>query len=364
MKEKNIPFLDLAAQYRNIKPEIQAAIGEVLDSMALVQNRFCRQFAQEFLARHGGHFGVGCSNGTSALILALRALEIGSGDEVITVNNTFFATVEAIAAVGAKPVLVDCLPDTYGIDCSMVDRAVTTKTKAIIPVHLYGNPCNMDALCELARAHNLHIIEDCAQAHLATWKGQAVGTFGAAGTFSFYPGKNLGAYGDAGFVLTRDRQLLDTVTMHLNHGRMSKYEHQFMAENYRMDDIQGAVLRVKCQYLREWTDRRVSIAGQYDELLKVKGYKVIHVEPESECVYHLYIVETDKREEVVEIFKANNIGYGIHYPVPMSRQPACQELGYKRGSFPVSECIAERILSLPLYPEMTDEAVRRVAELL
>ena len=332
--------------------------------MALVQNRFCRQLVENFLSLHGGSFGVGCSNGTSALILALRALNIGSGDEVITVNNTFFATVEAITAVGAKPVLVDCRPDTYGIDSHLADKAVTSKTKAIIPVHLYGNPCDMDTLCELAHAHHLHILEDCAQAHLATWKGQAVGTFGSAGTFSFYPGKNLGAYGDAGFVMTRNQELLNVVSMHLNHGRMSKYEHQFMAENYRMDDIQAAILTVKCRYLRQWTDRRITIAKQYDDILKPKGYKVIKVKQESQCVYHLYTIETDCREELTQKFNTNDIGYGIHYPVPMNRQPACQNLGYKRGDFPVSEYIADRIFSLPIYPEMTDKSMQKIVNLL
>ena len=360
----SIPFLDLSAQYRSIKPEIDTAIDEVLDSMTLVQNRFCHQFAEDFLRLHGGAFGTGCSSGTSAIILALKALGIGSGDEVITANNTFFATVEAIAAVGAKPVLVDCRPDTYGMDCILVDKAMTSKTKAIIPVHLYGNPCDMDALCDLAHDHDIHIVEDCAQAHLATWKGRGVGTFGIAGTFSFYPGKNLGAYGDAGFVMVRERRLFEAVSMHLDHGRAFKYEHRFMAENYRMDDIQAAVLGVKCRYLKRWTERRIALAGQYDDILKPKGYKVIHVEPESRCVYHLYVVETDCRQELVQKFKTEGIGYGIHYPIPMSLQPACRDLGYRQGDFPVSEFISGKILSLPLYPEMTGEAVQRVGALL
>ena len=359
----NISFLDLNTQYIEIKNEIQIAISRVLDSKKFVQNEFCHQFARDFLNIHGGKHGVGCSNGTSAITLALKALGVGYGDEVITANNTFFATVEAIVAVGARPILVDCRPDTYGIDYDLADKAITKKTKAVIPVHLYGNPCDMGKLCEITRDHKLHLIEDCAQAHLASYKNQPVGTFGQAGTFSFYPGKNLGAYGDAGFVITDNEDLLQSVSMQLNHGRISKYKHEFMAGNYRMDDIQAAILSVKCKYISDWTDRRITLARKYDEILKKKGYKVIEVTADSKCVYHLYVVEVENRNEIIAKLKENGIDTGIHYPIPMNLQPACKELNYKKGSFPISENIADRILSLPLYPEMDEESLLLITSL-
>ena len=356
-----MPFTNLNIQYESIKEEIHDALCEVLESKKFVQNKFCRQFARNFLAVHGGSFGTGCSNGTSALKLALQALGIGYGDEVITSNSTFFATVEAIVEVGARPILVDCRPDTYGIDCLAVEKAIGKKTKAVIPVHLYGNPCDMDKLCEIANEYKIDIIEDCAQAHLAHYKDQPVGTFGKAGAFSFYPGKNLGAYGDAGFVMTESESLHDLVSMHLNHGRKTKYEHQFMAGNYRMDDMQAAILNVKCKYISHWTEQRISLARRYDGILKAKGYKVIEVESGSKCVYHLYIVEVGNRDDVIENFKNLGIEFGIHYPIPMSLQPACSSLGYKKGDFPVSEDIASKIISLPLYPEMSEQVVDTVA---
>ncbi|MCY4524533.1 MAG: DegT/DnrJ/EryC1/StrS family aminotransferase [Halobacteriovoraceae bacterium] len=359
-----IPFLDLNAQYANIQDEIHIAIKQVLESKKFVQNQFCNQLARDFLNVHGGNFGVGCSNGTSAITLVLKALGVGYGDEVITVNNTFFATIEAICEVGAKPVLVDCLPDSYGIDCELVEKAISKKTKAVIPVHLYGNPCDMEKLCDLAKEHRIHLIEDCAQAHLATYKKKPVGTFGSAGTFSFFPGKNLGAYGDAGFVITDNEDLHKMVSMHINHGRTKKYEHEFMAGNYRMDDIQAAILSVKCRYISDWTERRISIAKKYDEILKKRGFKVIEIMPGSRCVYHLYVIEVKDRSEIMQKLHQNGVGTGIHYPIPINLQPACVELGYKRGSFPISEEMADKILSLPIYPEMTDESILYVTDLL
>ena len=253
---------------------------------------------------------------------------------------------------------------TYGIDCSLIEKAVTKKTKAVIPVHLYGNPCDMETLCELAKNHKLDIIEDCAQAHLATYKDRPVGMFGRAGTFSFYPGKNLGACGDAGFVLTDTETFLQKVSMHVDHGRKTKYSHDFMAGNYRMDDIQAAILSVKCKYITQWTELRIQAAKKYNDLLGPYGLKVIEVLPEAKCVYHLYVVEVDCREKIMKEFKAQKIGCGIHYPIPMSLQPACSFLGHKKGDFPVSEKVAERILSLPMYPELTETSIKNVTEFL
>lgn len=350
-----VPFLDLDAQYKSIKSEVLASIEEVLDSKQFIQGEYCDKFAKDFLAVHGGEYGVGCSNGTSAITIALRALGIGRGDEVITVANTFFATVEAIAEVGAKTILVDCDPETYNIDTTQIETVINNKTKAIIPVHLYGNPANMTEVMRIANKHGLKVIEDTAQAHLATHKGQAVATFGDAGTFSFYPGKNLGAYGDAGFVLTRTEELNKLVTMHLNHGRTKKYEHDFMAGNYRMDAIQAAVLSIKTKYISDWTNSRREVAKKYDNALAEKGFKTIKVNNDDQCSYHLYVVEVSNRDEVMSHLKNSGISTGIHYPVPMHLQPACKELGYKEGDFPHAERAADRIVSLPIFPEMSAE---------
>ncbi|MEE3078572.1 MAG: DegT/DnrJ/EryC1/StrS family aminotransferase [Bdellovibrionota bacterium] len=357
-----VPFLDLEAQYNKIKPEVLKAIEDVLDTRQFIQGSICEDFSKKFLEIHGGNYGVGCSNGTSAITISLRALDIKPGDEVITVANTFFATVEAIAEVGATPILVDCLPDTYGIDTEQIKAKINSKTKAIIPVHLYGNPAQMDEIMKIAEDNNLKVIEDCAQAHLASLNGQAVATFGDAGTFSFYPGKNLGAYGDAGFVLTKDEELQTLVTMHLNHGRIKKYEHDFLAGNYRMDGIQAAVLGVKLKYISDWTEKRITVAKKYDEVLKAKGFKVTEVKENAKCSYHLYVVEVSNRKEVMSALKEVNIGTGVHYPIPMHMQPACSHLGYKKGDFPVSEAAAERIVSLPICPELTDEQIQYVLD--
>jgi dTDP-4-amino-4,6-dideoxygalactose transaminase len=351
----NVPFVDLDAQYLSIKQEVLSAIEGVLESKQFIQGKLSEEFVQDFIKVHGGNYGVGCSNGTSAITVSLRALGIGPGDEVITVANTFFATIEAIAEVGATPVLIDCDRETYSMDVEKVANAISKKTKAIIPVHLYGNPAKMDNISEIAKRHNLNIIEDCAQAHLSTYKNQAVGTFGDAGTFSFYPGKNLGAYGDAGLVLAKNKELNDLISMHVNHGRTKKYEHDFLAGNYRMDGIQAAILSIKSKYIESWTNQRIEAAAFYDSKLEHSGLKVIKKQEQGKCVYHLYVVEVSNRNEVMNYLKENNISCGIHYPVPMHLQPACKHLGYEKGDFPVSEMSSDRIVSIPIFPEISNE---------
>ncbi len=357
-----VPFVDLAAQYDKIKPEILKTIEEVLDSRQFIMGEYEQKFSKEFCEIHGSKFGVGCSNGTSAITVALRSLDIGPGDEVITVANSFFATPEAIVEVGATPVFVDCESQGYGIDCVQLEAAVTEHTKAIIPVHLYGNPANMHEVKRIADKYELKIIEDCAQAHLASIDGKAVGTFGEFGTFSFYPGKNLGAYGDAGEVITQDEELLKLATMNINHGRTKKYEHDFCAGNFRMDGIQAAILSVKTKYISQWTDQRIAAAKKYDECIKTKGFKTIDVSEGSKCAYHLYPVEVSNRDEVMKVLKEKGIGCGIHYPIPLHLQPALDGLGYKKGDFPVSESSAERMVSLPIFPEITDAQINEVVE--
>lgn len=357
----SVPFVDLEAQYKQIKDEVLGAVKEVIESRKFIMGDYEKDFSKSFCEVHGSKFGVGCSNGTSAITVALRSLGIKQDDEVITPANSFFATPEAIVEVGATPVLVDCYPDTYSVNLEELEAAINEKTKAIIPVHLYGNPADMIEIKAIADKHNLKIIEDCAQGHLAGINGKAVGTFGEFGTFSFYPGKNLGAYGDAGEVITQDEDLLTTATMHINHGRVKKYEHDFCAGNFRMDGIQAAVLSIKTKYISNWTDKRIQAAKMYDELLKTKGFKTLTVKDGYKCVYHLYPVEVENRDEVMEHLKSKGIGCGIHYPIPLHKQPALKYLGYKDGDFPVSEKSALKMVSLPMFPEITPEQINEVA---
>lgn len=350
-----ISFMDLDAQFTSVDSAIRQSVSEILESKQFIHGAWAKQFAQKFLDLHGGTYGVGCSNGTSAITVALRALKIGGLDhEVLVPNNTFFGTIEPVVEVGAKPVLVEVRKDTYGMDLNDLAQKITSKTKAIIPVHLYGNPEAMDEIIALARQHGLRVIEDCAQSHLARFNGRPVGTFGDVSTFSFYPGKNLGAAGDAGFILTEDHTIFDFVSKYVDHGRTEKYVHEFFGGNYRMDAIQAAVLMAKLPKMLEWTALRKQKASFYDLYLK-PNFKVIESLPGADPVYHLYLVEVGNREEVIKHFDSLGIGYGIHYPVPLNAQPALRQFGYKVGDFPVSEGIAKRILSLPLYPELSPD---------
>src|SRR3989339_1470557 len=357
-----IPFLDLDAQYRSIKDDIDQSIARVIETKNFIQGKFVDEFCLNFTKVHGGEHAVGCANGTSAITVLLRALGVGPGDEVITVTNTFFATLEAIHEVGAKIVLVDCLADTYAMNVDEAASKISSRTKAIIPVHLYGNPVEMRKVVKLAKKHDLMVIEDCAQAHMATFENQAVGTFGSGATFSFYPGKNLGAYGDAGLVLCKDSSLRDAVSQHVNHGRLGKYEHAFFAGNFRMDGLQGAVLNTKLKYIGEWTKKRINNAQIYDRLLKKNGFKVIEVTSGAKCVYHIYLVEVSNRAQVMEDLKDKDVESLIHYPVPMHLQPALQDMKFKVGEFPVAERATSRIMSLPMFPELTEEQINYVVK--
>lgn len=359
---EKIPFMDLKAQYTSVKAEVDQAMQDVLEQMAFIQGPFAEKLNKEFLLVHGGNFGVGCCNGTSAIYLALRALHVKAGDEVLIPNNTFFGTAEPVVELGARPVLVDMQPGTYGLNLEELESKITSKTKGIIPVHLYGNPEPMDQIMKIAKKHNLWVIEDCAQAVMAKWDGKPVGSYGDFGTFSFYPGKNLGAFGDAGFVIGREEQPFQFVKKYLDHGRTEKYLHQMFAGNYRIDGLQAAVLSAKLRHLPQWTQRRREIAKAYDEYFIGEGFQVLRPRAEAHAVYHLYVIEVSNREEVFEHLKRYGIGYGVHYPVTLNNQPAFASLGYKRGQFPVSEKSAERLMSLAFYPEMTDAQVAHVAE--
>jgi dTDP-4-amino-4,6-dideoxygalactose transaminase len=355
-----IPFMDLQAQYLSIREELTKAIADVIESKQFIQGPWAERFAKEFLKTHGGRFGVGCANGTSAITVALRALNVGPGDEVLVPNNTFFGTAEPVVEVGARPVLVDTVRGYYGFNLEELEGKITSKTKAIIAVHLYGNPEAIDQISEICKRRNLRLIEDCAQAHMAKFKEQPVGTFGDIATFSFYPGKNLGAYGDAGFILTENEKLFEFVSRYIDHGRTEKYVHEFFGGNFRLDALQAAVLSVKTAHLDRWTGARRSLAKSYDDVLKPRGYQVIETRAKAYAVNHLYVVEVANRTEVLEHFKNCHIGCGVHYPVTLNQQPAFRQFGYERGQFPTSEAACERILSLPLFPEMSSAQQQHV----
>ncbi|TEU14774.1 MAG: DegT/DnrJ/EryC1/StrS family aminotransferase [Anaerolineales bacterium] len=361
-KVLQVPFVDLAAQYATIEEQVGEAMASVLRSTNFILGQDVDLFEKEFAAFCEAEHAIGVDTGTSALELILRAYDIGPGDEVITVANTFIATVLAISYAGATPVLVDADPQTYTIDVSKLEGAITPRTKAIIPVHLYGQPADMDPIIEIAQKHGLKVIEDTCQAHGARYKGRRVGSIGHAAAFSFYPAKNLGAYGDGGIIVTGDEQVAQRVRMLRNYGQREKYNHLVRGFNRRLDTLQAAVLRVKLRYLDDWNDARRQHAGQYDQLLASTPL-VLPLEADyAESVYHLYVVRTDNREALRDYLHEQGIATGIHYPIPVHLQPAYQELGYRKGDFPVSERYAEQVVSLPMYPELTPEFIDHVVE--
>jgi len=359
-----IPLVDLHAQYETLKPEIDAAIQRVIDKTAFILGPEAKQFEENFARFCNVKHAIGLDSGTAALHLAMMALNIGAGDEVITTAHTFIATSEPIALLGARPVLVDIDPRTYNLDPQKLEAAITPRTKAIIPVHLYGQPAEMDVIMDIARKHNIPVIEDAAQAHGATYRNHSVGTFGLLTCFSFYPGKNLGAYGDAGALVTNDDELNHKIRMLRDHGRTSKYEHEISGYGFRLDGIQAAVLDVKLKHLPAWNAARRAHADYYTELLSnvdasiVTPYEPAHVQ----AVYHLYVIRTRQRDELLQYLKERDIEAGIHYPVPLHMQPVYKNLGYQQGAFPATEQAAQEILSLPIYPELTHAQMERVVE--
>lgn len=359
-----IPLVDLRAQYETIKPEIDAAIQRTIDNSTFILGPEAKQFEEHFAAFCNAKHAIGLDSGTAALHLALLALGVGSGDEVITTTHTFIATSEAISLTGARPVLVDIDPRTYNIDPNKIEAAMTPHTKAIIPVHLYGQPAEMDPILDVAKKHNVRVIEDAAQAHGSDYRGRRIGSIGDMACFSFYPGKNLGAYGDAGALVTNNDELAHKIRMLRDHGRTTKYEHEITGYGYRLDGIQGAVLDVKLKHLPEWTEKRCAHADYYTELLaNVDDSIITPYEPTYLCaVYHLYVIRARKRTELLNYLKTHDIEAGIHYPVPLHLQPVYKNLGYQKGAFPETEKAANEILSLPLYPELSHAQMERVVE--
>ena len=359
----HVPFLNLRAQYSSIKEEINRAVQDVLDSCAFAGGPFVQSFEEQFARFCGCQFAVGVGSGTDALWLILLALGIKPGDEVITVPNTFIATAEAISYCGARPVFVDVDPRTYTMDPTLIEKAITSRTRAIIPVHLFGQMADMDAIMAIGRRKGLPVIEDACQAHGAEYKGLKAGSIGIAAAFSFYPGKNLGAYGEAGAITTNNAEIADKVRCLRDHGQEKKYVHRFVGWNARMDGVQGAVLSVKLTHLEEWNSRRRSHALAYDALLRgIKGLITPTQAPCNKHVYHVYAVRVERRDDVLNALKKEDIQCAIHYPIPVHLQRAYEELEMTRGSFPIAERCADEFLSLPMFPELKQEELSYICD--
>lgn len=359
-----VPFLDLRAQYESLKAEIAAALQEVLASSAFSNGPFVATFEKEFASYCGVRHCIGVNSGTSAITLLLKAHGIGEGDEVITQANSFFASAEAISNAGARPVLVDVLENTAQMNPLELEKAITKKTKALLPVHLYGQCGDMDAILDIGKRHKLLVFEDAAQAHGARYKSKRAGALADGATFSFYAGKNLGAYGEAGAILTNDDAIAETLRMMREHGSKKKYEHELIGWNERMDGIQGAVLSVKLKHLNEWNTKRRKHAEQYHEMLgalETEGIiRFIETPQTCEPVYHLFVIRSQKRDALKAHLEKHGIGVGIHYPIPIHLQKAYRDLGYQKGDFPVAEKLSAEVLSLPMYAELTEKQIEEV----
>ena len=356
-----VSFVDLRSQYQSIKKEIDGAISRVIEDCAFVGGKYLDSFEQSFARYAGARHAIGVGKGTDALFIALKSLGLKQGDEVITVANSFMATSEAITLAGARPVFVDCDEKTYNIDVRKLEQAITPKTKVLLPVHLYGQPADMTEIMALAKKHGLMVIEDAAQAHGAKFNGQKVGTFGDLACFSFFPGKNLGAYGDGGAIVSNNDQLALKARMFANHGRVEKYNHEFEGANSRLDGLQAAILDVKLKYLDQWNSRRRAVAKIYDSQLRGK-VTIPFIQTGCESVYHLYVIRLKNRDKIASILKSKGISTGIHYPIPLPFLKAYGYLGHQPQDFPVAHALKDQILSLPIHGSMKDEEVHYVIE--
>jgi dTDP-4-amino-4,6-dideoxygalactose transaminase len=357
----NVPLLDLKQQHRQLRQEIEQAIGEVVDAGAFCGGKFVEQFEAKFAAFCGTDYAVGVGSGTEALWMTLLGLGIGPGDTVITVPNTFIATAEAISMTGATPVFIDVAPLTHNMDPRLLEAAITNETRAILPVHLYGHPADMDPILRIARAHGLPVVEDACQAHGAFHGERRAGALGTAGCFSFYPSKNLGAFGEAGAVVTSDRQLCERLRMLRNHGQSDRDLHSMIGWNGRMDGIQAAVLTTKLKHLPDFIEGRRRCASRYNAALGTSAGLVCPAEAAyARHVYHVYAIRTPNRPALIEQLKAADIDSRVHYPVPIHLQTAYQGLGYRTGDFPITEQLAREVLSLPIYPEMPPDHLQHV----
>ncbi len=357
-----VPLMDLKAEYVALKPQMIEAIDEALSSMQLVLGPNVQRLEQQWAELVGVEHAIGVGSGTDALIIALKALGIGPGDEVITVGWTFIATIEAIILVGAQPVVVDIEPDYYCLNSELLEEAITTRTRAIIPVHVFGHPADMAAINSIAEEHDLQVIEDCAQAHLARYGGDAVGSLGDCGIFSFYMSKNLSGYGEGGMITTSDDKLAEQIRLLRNHGYTSKYEHEIIGYNSRLDEIQAAILNVKLQRLEWGNQRRRELAAIYDEALADLPITTPAVAPQAEHVYHLYTIRTPDRESLAAHLQDHDISFATHYRTPAYLQPACRRYGLHLAELPVTEQAADEVLQLPIHPYLSEEQIEYVAE--
>jgi dTDP-4-amino-4,6-dideoxygalactose transaminase len=356
-----VPFLDLKAQYASIQDEISKALQQVLDSSAFAGGPFVEKFEKDFSSFCQSEFAIGVGSGTDALWMTLLSLGIGPGDEVITTPNTFIATAEAISFCGAKPVFVDVDEKTYNMNPNLIEDAITPKTKAIIPVHLFGQMADMDSIMKIARAHGLFVIEDACQAHGAEYKGRRAGSIGDVGCFSFYPGKNLGAYGEAGAIVTNNAELAEKMRMFRDHGQRKKYYHSIIGWNARMDGLQAAVLSVKLRHLNAWNEARRKNAQLYNDLLTDVDGIITPVEADyARHVYHIYAIRIKNRDALISVLAENEIFCGIHYPIPIHLQEAYESLGSKKGCFPIAEKCAKEFVSLPMFAEISFEQIKRI----
>ena len=357
-----VPYLDLRAQLKPLRAELDAAIARTLDNCSFCLGPDVTQFEKGFATFCDARYALGFNSGTSALHVAMRLLNVGPGDEVITTPYTFIATSWAISYCGAKPVYVDIDETTFNLDPKLIEKAITPRTKAVLPVHLYGQPFDVDAVAAICKKHNLPFVEDAAQAHGAKYKGKSIGTFGAVSCFSFYPAKNLGACGEGGALVTNDAALAARAKSLREHGSTVRYHHDEVGYNYRLEGIQGAVLGVKLKHLGQWTRDRQRIAARYTELLADTPLQPPAVTLGNESAWHLYTVRSSRRDELKKHLDANGIGNAVHYPMPLHLQKAYAHLGYQLGDFPVAEKASREVLSLPMFPELTDAQIQRVAD--
>ena len=358
-----IPFVDLKAQYNCIKDEIDSSMQHVINESAFIKGKYVQQFEEDYAEAYGVKHVISCANGTDAIYITLKALGVGPGDEVITVANTWISTSETITQTGAKPVFVDINPKYYTIDVSKIEEKITSKTKAIIPVHLYGHPADLDDIVDICKRHNLYLIEDCAQAHFAEWQGKKTGTVGIAGTFSFFPGKNLGAYGDAGCIITNNDNLAENMRRFSRHGALGKHDHEIEGINSRLDGIQAAILSVKLKYIFKWTDMRIEYAEYYNELLcGVENLVTPLTHQDAKHVFHLYVIRVSRRNELQSYLKSKSISTGIHYPTSLPFLKAYEYLGHKKEDFPKTYNYQNEIISLPMFPELNSEKIQFVCK--
>lgn len=362
-RNMNIPLVDLKAQYQTIKPEIDAAIQDVIDETAFIRGKYVQNFESVYAKKYGVKHCIGVANGTDAIFITLKMLGIGYGDEVITTASSWIATSETITLTGARPVFVDIGKDYYTIDPLKIEEKITLKTKAILPVHLYGQPANITAIKKICDEHDLYLVEDCAQAHFAEFNGKKVGTFGDAGTFSFYPGKNLGAYGDAGAIVTGDDRLAEKIRRFANHGSLKKHDHVVEGMNSRLDGLQAAVLSVKLKYIDEWNKKRLQNAMRYTELLdEIDAITTPKIRKNASHIFHQYVIRTKHRDELAAFLREKGIETGIHYPVALPFLNAYEYLGHTPVDFPVAYDYQNEILSLPMYPELEEDQIKYVSD--